>query len=120
MPIKACADKLLREIEQYGNPPNFPERVKMSAEAVAAKEAAKDPKADPSKAKKGKLAAKSGDSAEYSRPLFQWEIMRSLGIEDKDIPKFADAYHWLDVFPPLCKDVSFFFFFWTKFFFLII
>lgn len=25
MPIKACADKLKREIELYGNPPRFPE-----------------------------------------------------------------------------------------------
>lgn len=24
MPIKACADKLKREMELYGNPPNFP------------------------------------------------------------------------------------------------
>lgn len=26
MPIKACADKLKREIEDYGNPPVFPEQ----------------------------------------------------------------------------------------------
>ena len=25
MPIKACADKLSRELEQFGYPPNFPE-----------------------------------------------------------------------------------------------
>lgn len=25
MPIKACADKIKREIEQFGNPPRFPE-----------------------------------------------------------------------------------------------
>jgi leucyl-tRNA synthetase len=25
MPIKACADKLKREIEEFGNPPKFPE-----------------------------------------------------------------------------------------------
>lgn len=25
MPIKACADKLKREMELYGNPPKFPE-----------------------------------------------------------------------------------------------
>lgn len=27
MPIKACADKLKREMETYGNPPIFPEDV---------------------------------------------------------------------------------------------
>lgn len=28
MPIKACADKLARELELYGNPPVFPEEVR--------------------------------------------------------------------------------------------
>ncbi len=28
--------------------------------------------------------------------------MQSIGIPDEDIPKFADADHWLDYFPPLC------------------
>lgn len=32
---------------------------------------------------------------------FQWDIMRSLGLSDQDIEKFANADHWLDYFPPL-------------------
>lgn len=29
MPIKACADKLKREIELYGCPPKFPEEIEI-------------------------------------------------------------------------------------------
>lgn len=45
--------------------------------------------------------AKSGTST------FQWDIMRSLGLNDKDISKFASAEHWLEFFPPLAvKDLK--------------
>lgn len=42
-----------------------------------------------------KAVAKMGGAA------FQWDIMRSLGLSDQDIEKFANADHWLDYFPPL-------------------
>jgi leucyl-tRNA synthetase len=29
----------------------------------------------------------------------QWEILRKMGIPDRDIPKFADPMHWIEVFP---------------------
>jgi len=33
--------------------------------------------------------------------------MKASGIEDSEIPPFADSYHWLDYFPPLAKrDVT--------------
>lgn len=33
--------------------------------------------------------------------------MQSLGLEDEEIKKFADAAHWLDYFPPLAvKDLQ--------------
>lgn len=32
MPIKACADKLKREMEIYGYPPKFPEEIEMVEE----------------------------------------------------------------------------------------
>lgn len=35
---------------------------------------------------------------------FQWQIMRSLGINDEEIAKFADSNYWLDYFPPLAVD----------------
>lgn len=32
--------------------------------------------------------------------------MKSIGIEDEEIAKFADANYWLDYFPPLAvKDL---------------
>lgn len=42
-----------------------------------------------------KAVAKAGSSS------FQWDIMRSLGLNDKEIVRFANAEHWLEYFPPL-------------------
>ncbi|KAM8835839.1 leucine--tRNA ligase, cytoplasmic [Synchiropus picturatus] len=100
MPIKACADKLKREMEVYGNPPQFPEeddeeekeKPKTSDEIIIK---------DKAKGKKSKAVAKSGSSA------FQWNIMRSLGLSDQEIESFANAEHWLEYFPPLAvKDLK--------------
>lgn len=33
---------------------------------------------------------------------YQWQIMRSLGVPEEEIHKFADAVHWLYYFPPYC------------------
>lgn len=45
--------------------------------------------------------AKSGTAT------FQWDIMRSLGLNDQEIAKFANAEHWLEYFPPLAvKDLK--------------
>ncbi|KAK2873090.1 hypothetical protein Q8A67_022987 [Cirrhinus molitorella] len=96
MPIKACADKLKREMELYGNPPQFPEEdeeeeeQKKTTDEVIIK--------DKAKGKKSKAVAKSGGSK------FQWDIMKSLGLRDDEIVKFAEAEHWLDYFPPLAIE----------------
>ncbi|EHB17701.1 Leucyl-tRNA synthetase, cytoplasmic [Heterocephalus glaber] len=93
MPIKACADKLKREIELYGCPPDFPdeeeeeEEISVKAENVVVK--------DKAKGKKSKAAAKAGSSK------YQWGIMQSLGLPDEEIVQFSEAEHWLDYFPPL-------------------
>jgi leucyl-tRNA synthetase len=29
----------------------------------------------------------------------QWDILRNMGIPDREIPKFADPMHWIEVFP---------------------
>ncbi|VDL67044.1 unnamed protein product [Nippostrongylus brasiliensis] len=94
MPIKACADKLKREIEDFGFPPKFPEEVEevLEEETSSLDEITKDK----SKGKKSKLVAKSGSSK------FQWQIMQSLGLDDDEIKKFADTDYWLDYFPPHC------------------
>ncbi|KAM4546117.1 leucine--tRNA ligase, cytoplasmic [Odontesthes bonariensis] len=98
MPIKACADKLKREMELYGNPPQFPEEEEAKEKPKASDEIIIKDKA---KGKKSKAVAKSGSSS------FQWEIMRSLGLHDQEIVKFANAEHWLGYFPPLAiKDLK--------------
>uniref|UniRef100_A0A8C6QYE3 Leucine--tRNA ligase, cytoplasmic n=1 Tax=Nannospalax galili TaxID=1026970 RepID=A0A8C6QYE3_NANGA len=92
MPIKACADKLKRELELYGCPPDFPDEeeedeISVKTEDIIIK--------DKAKGKKSKAAAKAGSSK------YQWDIMKSLGLSDEEIVKFAEAEHWLDYFPPL-------------------
>ena len=107
MPIKASADKIKNEMAKFGNPPVFPvvdEAAEAAAAAAKAAEAAETAKnADPTKfaAKKSKAVAKAGTAA------YQWQIMKSSGVPEGDIPPFADPYHWLDYFPPLAKrDVT--------------
>src|SRR2546423_2451705 len=29
----------------------------------------------------------------------QWEILRKMGVPEREIPRFADPMHWIDVFP---------------------
>lgn len=92
MPIKACADKLKREMETYGCPPVFP----TGETVVEVKEDAADLIIkDKSKGKKSKVLAKAGTAK------FQWQIMQSLGLKDDEIKQFADPLHWLEYFPPL-------------------
>lgn len=100
MPIKACADKLAREIATYGNPPKFPTEEEVAAAAAAAEPApAQEDGAsvDPTKfvAKKSKAAAKKGVGNT------QWDILKMSGIPEEEIAQFADPLHWLRYFPPL-------------------
>ena len=88
------------EIEQYGNPPTFPEedpevRAQMEAEIEAAK-AAKSNNAD-NKAKGGKtkLVQKTGTGI-----VRQWNILAKM-VPPEEIPQFVDPYHWLSYFPPI-------------------
>ena len=30
--------------------------------------------------------------------------MESIGLDDNEIAKFADTAHWLQYFPPMCKQ----------------
>ena len=81
MPIKASADKLKKEIELYGCPPQFPA----------------DESATNSNVKHSKVAVKTGGAK------YQWNILQSIGIPDDEIPKFADTAYWLEYFPPKCN-----------------
>ena len=94
MPIKACADKLKREMEDYGYPPNFPVEEENIVQEVINEPIIKDK----SKGKKSKAAAKSGNAK------YQWQIMQSLGLTDEQIREFADSNHWLEYFPPLTQQ----------------
>ncbi|KAN0012546.1 hypothetical protein ACTFIU_007853 [Dictyostelium citrinum] len=97
MPIKACADKLKKEMEKFGCPPVFPA---VEEKPVEVKEATPAAKEDPLsfKSKKTKAVAKSGGA------VYQWKIMQSLDIPDEEIPKFADSAYWLNYFPPHCEN----------------
>eukprot|EP01088_Endostelium_zonatum_P001736 TRINITY_DN1208_c0_g1_i1.p1 TRINITY_DN1208_c0_g1~~TRINITY_DN1208_c0_g1_i1.p1 ORF type:complete len:1111 (-),score=323.71 TRINITY_DN1208_c0_g1_i1:84-3416(-) len=146
MPIKACADKLKREIETYGNPPKFPppteeelEEIRQEElrkkEAEEQKKAAggkqlskkqkqqqqKDQKAQQEQQKKAAAAEKGAASpatpaatkdstqhrsnkskatAKKGKATYQWDIMKDMDVPESEIPKFADAYYWLEYFPP--------------------
>ncbi|KAK0417447.1 hypothetical protein QR680_013016 [Steinernema hermaphroditum] len=98
MPIKACADKLKREMENYGFPPQFPVDVEEVVEEVSVLD---EVLKDKSKGKKSKAVAKAGTSKH------QWDIMKSLGLNDEEIREFADPAHWLGYFPQYAiKDLK--------------
>ncbi|KAL9925501.1 leucyl-tRNA synthetase isoform 1-T1 [Glossina fuscipes fuscipes] len=95
MPIKACADKLRRELQDFGYPPKFPDASIDSSSSDEMKSMQVEAPKDKSKGKKSKAVAKAG-AAKY-----QWQIMQSLGLKDEEIKKFAETDYWLDYFPPL-------------------
>lgn len=97
MPIKASADKLVREMEMFGN--TF-ERYKEEEEAAPAEKKEVQAKTDLGKfgSSKSKAAAKTG------AVKYQFQIMLQLGIPVEEVAKFADPYYWLEYFPKLCKS----------------
>ncbi|BGP10322.1 cytosolic leucyl tRNA synthetase [Rhodotorula toruloides] len=106
MPIKAAADKLIREMEMFGE--EFEKYGQPEDETVTATEEPGNATAlattsttssnDPARAKKGKLAAKN------TGLQYQFQIMESIGVPRSEIKKFADPYHWLKYFPPIAQD----------------
>ncbi|MCO5586503.1 hypothetical protein L7F22_040443 [Adiantum nelumboides] len=120
MPIKACADKLKREIEQFGNPPQFPadQEMKdvanqqpnaacrytgldMAAEAKSIDVGNYVPRANK---KKGYKSKKSKAEAKSDGEAYQWQIMSSLGIPPEEIPSFRDPTYWLTYFPEIAME----------------
>jgi len=78
-------------------------QIQRAAEAEEIKENEKDTTSDDkSKAKKGKLVAKSTGFT------YQFQIMESIGVPRIDIKKFADPLHWLTYFPPIAIVRRFF------------
>lgn len=96
MPIKACADKLVREIEMFGKLFERYEQVDVSEQDIVVDIKELVINSDPSKKKKhGKAASKN------TGLTYQFEIMRSMDVPNEEIHKFADPKHWLYYFPPL-------------------
>lgn len=102
MPIKACADKLINEIKLFGK--DFSGYSEDDAASDKLKDggppAPTSAREDVTKftAKKGKAAAK------VVKMKYQFQIMRAQGIPNEQIHEFADPAHWLEFFPPLCKQ----------------
>ncbi len=97
MPIKACADKIKREMQDFGYPPNFEvEEIEDDLEKVEIVEKAVEnfEIKDKSKSKKSKAGAKTINAK------YQWQIMQSLGLSDEEIKRFAEPLHWIEYFSP--------------------
>ncbi|KAN0141985.1 hypothetical protein V8E53_000447 [Lactarius tabidus] len=94
MPIKASADKIIREMEMFGQEfEKFETPEEVDEEPTADSSNPSAPRVD--KGKKGKLASKSTGFT------YQFQIMESIGVPRSEIKKFADPYHWLTYFPPI-------------------
>lgn len=98
MPIKSCADKLVREIEMFGkNFENCPvDDVKDDSKTTPPAPVQETTKADVTKfgAKKSKVNAKTNVALKY-----QFQILLALGIPIEEIHKFADSNYWPPVLP---------------------
>eukprot|EP00850_Spirogloea_muscicola_P017139 SM000144S00687 [mRNA] locus=s144:372085:383178:+ [translate_table: standard] len=117
MPIKACADKLQRECQMFGCPPNFAE-AEVEPEPVGPPAASEPPPAedsDPTRFKAKKvlranaqqilcMRVQSKAVAKTGHAKYQWEIMKSLGLDDNEIAKFRDPTYWLKYFPLVAVD----------------
>lgn len=100
MPIKACADKLGKDVRRFGK--EF-ERYQEDDEPVNGEPMPAPTQAETKEditkftSKKGKAAAKT------IKAKYQFQIMLALGIPRQEIHRFADAAYWLDYFPPICE-----------------
>jgi leucyl-tRNA synthetase len=111
MPIKACADKLVREIEMFGQefercpldevaPGSENKKLEANGSPPPPAPTQATTKEDVTKftTKKSKAAAKVNVNLKY-----QFQIMLALGIPVEEIHRFADPQYWLEYFPPLWK-----------------
>lgn len=104
MPIKACADKLVDDVKQFGQ--NF-ERFKEEEEEEELPEngAPVAPTQGQTKDDLTKFSGKKTKAAAKTiKAKHQFQIMLSIGIPREEIHKFSDANYWLEFFPPICKQ----------------
>ncbi|KAJ3041618.1 cytosolic leucyl tRNA synthetase [Rhizophlyctis rosea] len=100
MPIKACADKLKKEVEMFGKDFSGYKPEPVVEEAPEPAPTNGDAPTDPTKIvkKHGKAAAKN------TGLKYQFQIMKSMGVPTEEIAQFADPTHWLYYFPPLAVE----------------
>ncbi|KAF1997813.1 leucyl-tRNA synthetase-like protein [Amniculicola lignicola CBS 123094] len=101
MPIKACADKLVHEIELFGKNLERYEEGSIDEAPLPIQEQPQQRGDDVTKftnVRKGKAALKT------TKAKYQFQVMLSLGIPRTDIHKFADAQYWLRFFPQLWQE----------------
>ncbi|KAF2090274.1 leucyl-tRNA synthetase [Saccharata proteae CBS 121410] len=106
MPIKACADKLVREIEMFGK--NFEGCPEDDIVQGGKPEEPPAPTQETTKTDMSKFKATKGKAAAKAvKTKYQFQIMLALGIPLEEIHNFADPQHWLQYFPPECqKDLT--------------
>jgi leucyl-tRNA synthetase len=103
MPIKACADKLTKEVKMFGKhfegyeDPATSEPIENGAPPALAQGVKKE---DITKFSR----SKSKTAAKTVQAKYQFQTMPSLGIPKDEIYKFADINHWLGYFPPICEE----------------
>eukprot|EP00912_Choanoflagellata_sp_UC4_P000898 UC4_evm1s553 len=97
MPIKASADKLVKELELFGNPPVYPPPPEETEEEKIVK-GQQDTKS--AKKKKGGKKPNAKAKTKGSKLTYQGQIMGELGIPPEDLEQFADPNHWCHYFPP--------------------
>ena len=104
MPIKACADKLVENVREFGqNFERFVEEPTDKSTAAAPAPTQAQTKEDITKF----TSKKSKANAKTTKMKYQFQIMLALGIPREEIHRFADANYWLRYFPPLCqKDLN--------------
>lgn len=108
MPIKASADKLVREMELFGEdferfveddaadaPAPVPSQPSTGEDKGPATSSATKGNVD--KSRKSKVAAKS------TGLTYQFQIMESIGVPRAEIKRFADPQHWIQYFPPIAR-----------------
>lgn len=100
---QAASDKIIREISMFGEDfegyrPAQEEELEGDTAVPAASTDAAAPTTNVSKAKKGKIQAKS-TGLEY-----QFQIMEASDIPRAEIKKFVDPQYWLQYFPPIAQS----------------
>lgn len=110
MPIKASADKIVRELEMFGPDfviPNEEENAVSDLDKKVDGMKLADDKEEAPQAGAAFHGKKTKTEAKFGKTKYQFQIMRKQGMSNKEIVKFADPEHWLKHYPPIAiEDLS--------------